>query len=152
MIPAEAMQRYVQMTGDRILQCLDDLSPDELVARPQGLAPVLWQVGHVAVTDALLLQRSGEALAIPEGFEAGFARGSGDGPYPPTDAVRVFFDRVQQAVLALAGGDPQRPAVSPRGTYHTVGEGIVYNLYHRGYHHGKLMTLRALLQKPRLLG
>ena len=148
-----ALQHQLRLTAQRLRDSLQDLQPDELVARPQDLAPALWQVGHVALSDAGLARRAGESLEIPAGFEERFARGtSGEGPYPAADEVLAFFERAQEALLRLAGGELGRPAASPIGAYTTVGGGIVWNLYHRGYHHGKIMTLRSLLGKPRLLG
>ena len=147
------LQLQLRLTADRIRESLQDLRPEELVARPQGLAPVLWQLGHIALSDAALAKRAGEPMEIPAGFEELFARGtSGDGPYPPHWQVTEFFEAAQAALLKLAAGDLSRPAASPVGAYTTVGGGIGWNLYHRGYHHGKIMTLRSLLGKPRLLG
>jgi hypothetical protein len=37
-------------------------------------------------------------------------------------------------------------------SYSTVEEMLVFAVYHRGYHVGKITTLRALLKKPRLFG
>lgn len=150
---ASALEYQLRLTAQRILDCLTDLSPDEMVARPQGLAPILWQLGHLSLSDTGLARRAGMDLAIPDGYEALFARGTtGDGPYPPHTEVVRFFEAAQNALLELARGDLNRPAASPIGAYQTVGGGLSYNLYHRGYHHGKMMTLRALLGKPRLLG
>ncbi|WP_324715457.1 DinB family protein [Carboxydochorda subterranea] len=143
----------LDMTAERIREALAGLSDAELRARPQGLAPALWQIGHVALSDANLAARAGEAVALPEGYAALFSRGStGDGELPPKEDVLRLFQEAHDRLLRLAGGDLDRPAVSPSGAYRTVGEGLVFMLYHRGYHHGKLMTLRALLGKPRLLG
>lgn len=143
----------LRLTAERIRQALQDLSPQELVARPHGLAPVLWHVGHLALADANLARRAGQMLNIPDGFEGLFARAtSGEGPYPPAAEVVQFFEAAQSALLTLAAADLSQPASSPIGAYTTVGGGIMWNLYHRGYHHGKIMTLRSLLGKPRLLG
>lgn len=148
-----ALQLQLRLTADRIRESLQDLRPEEFIARPHGLAPILWQVGHVALSDANLARRAGEPMEIPESYERLFARGTpGDGPYPPPSEVLEFFEAAQSALLELAAGDLGRPAASPIGAYATVGGAISWNLYHRGYHHGKIMTLRALMGKPRLLG
>lgn len=142
--------RFVQ---ERLLSALADLSEEEMLQRPMGLAPVLWHVGHAALYNARLVRQAGEPITIPEEYERIFARGSsGDGSLPPPARVLDFFREANQALLRLAAGDLDRPAASPSRTYQTVGGGLLRMLYHAGYHLGKIMTLRALLGKSRLLG
>lgn len=149
----ELIQTQHRLVADRILASLADLSADELLARPNGLVPVIWHVGHVAFYDALLAKRAGETPAIPEGYEELFKYGStGSDSLPPADDVIRFFHEAHSGLLNLAQGDLDRPVQAPLQSYQTVGEGLMRMLYHRGYHHGKIMTLRSLLNKSRLLG
>lgn len=153
MTNSQGLKGLFTLTAERLRESLEDFSPEELLARPQGLAPVLWQVGHVAFSEARFLERAGRPVPVPEGYEALFAMGSsGDGPFPGLEEVRAFFDEVNGQMAELAGGDPNQPVPSPRGAYRTAGEGLSFMLYHRGYHHGKIMTLRSLMGKRRLLG
>lgn len=153
MSDGQGLKGLFTLTADRLRESLEDFSPEDLLARPQGLAPVLWQLGHVAVSETGFLARAGRPVPMPEGYEALFAMGSsGDGPFPGLEEVLAFFGQVNGKMVELAGGDPDHPAASPRGTYRTAGEGLIFMLYHRGYHHGKIMTLRSLLGKRRLLG
>ncbi|HEY8425786.1 MAG TPA: DinB family protein [Limnochordales bacterium] len=152
-LSAETLRRILTVTYDRIVASLQDLSPQEAMQMPQGLAPIVWQVGHVALTDKLLLQRAGLPVEIPEGYENLFRRGTGGQEgLPQLDVVVGFLASAQQDMLALAREEQlSLPAPHPTGAYRTVAEGLLFSLYHRGYHHGKIMTLRALLGKPRLL-
>jgi len=141
------------MTQERIHQCVADLESGEWTARPQGLAPILWQVGHLALVDGEAARRLGYSVEIPESFQSLFRYGStGDGPYPDPKEVLAAFDQASEQLAAAAQGDLSRPSNDPSGRTQTAGDLIVFLIYHRGYHHGKIMTLRSLLGKPRLLG
>lgn len=149
----KSIPRLLTISAERILQSLGGLSAEEIVARPHGLASALWQIGHVAVSDANLAIRAGDPVPVPEGYATLFAYGSsGGGALPGTDEVVRFFRDVHARLLCLAGGDLDKPTTSPSGTQLTIGDSLIFGIYHRGYHHGKIMTLRALLGKPRLLG
>lgn len=146
------LEAQLQRQADRILASLADLSPPEFVARPQGLAPILWQVGHLGVSDKNLLKRVPLPVEIPEGYAALFGRGSGTGTLPPVETVLTFFRDAHTGLLGLVAEDLERPLASPTDAYRTVGAGLMSMVHHRGYHYGKIMTLRALLGKARLLG
>lgn len=52
--------------------------------------------------------------------------------------------------LALEGDLTQR--IEGVRSYRSVGEALLFLTYHRGYHIGKITTLRALLGKQRVFG
>jgi uncharacterized damage-inducible protein DinB len=139
-------------THTRLRRCLDDLSDDEAHTSPAGLSPVIWQAGHVATTDFAFARRVDTRASIPHGYEALFQTGTGGAAaYPPLAEVRGNLDAAQEILEALAGtGTLDAPAEGR--SYRTVGEMLVFAAYHRGYHVGKITTLRALLKKPRLFG
>ena len=146
------LKKQWQTSTDRFLQAVADVTPEEAVARPQDLTPIVWQVGHVAYYDAVLLRRAGFEVDIPAAYEQLFPIGSdGRGDLPSLDEVREFFRQGSARVAALLD-DPEALARPTQGTpnYGTLAEGVVYVMGHRGYHRGKIMTLRALLGKPRL--
>lgn len=145
--------RQQLMSGFALIEkSLADLSPEEAVQRPHGLTPIVWQVGHLALTDARITkQLSGGDLLVPEDYEKLFARGtSGEGSFPPLSSVLEAFRRVQEKLLQLAEEDLARPAEGGP-FYSTVGEALLFLDKHRWYHIGKIMTLRGLLNKPQLL-
>lgn len=146
------LEAQLQRQADRILAALADLSPPEFVSRPQGLASILWQVGHLGLSDKNLLKRVPAPVEIPEGYNVLFGRGSGNGSLPPTEVVLALFRDAHAGLLGLAVQDLERPLASPTDAYRTVGAGLMSMVHHRGYHYGKIMTLRALLGKARLLG
>ena len=144
----------LQATHERIGKVLDDLTDDEARRQPApGLAPIIWQAGHIALYDALFARRMDKETAAPAGFEESFTAGTGGEPasYPTLSSVRAAVDAAQRAMVAIATTHPASTAVeSPR--YKTVGEMLTFAVYHRGYHVGKITTLRAMLKKARLFG
>ncbi|MFS8534534.1 MAG: DinB family protein [Limnochordales bacterium] len=134
-------------------RALADLSEEEAAQRPHGLTPIVWQVGHLTVSEARMVhQLTGAELALPEKYKDLFEYGtSGEGPFPPLAEVREYFTRGQQELLKAADGDLSR-AVDGGRLYSTVAGALMFADRHRWYHIGKIMTLRGLLQKPRLLG
>ncbi len=146
------LARMLRRSADSLLAALDDMSDDELRARPHGLTPALWQVGHL-VLDARIARGAGAAIEVPEEWSALFEWGtSGEGVLPSRDEVIRLFREVNDRMLELCAGDLARTVEYAPGRSDTLGNLLAFHLYHRGHHHGKLMTLRALLGKPRLLG
>jgi len=48
-------------------RALADLSEEEAAQRPHGLTPIVWQVGHLTVSEARMVhQLTGAELALPE--------------------------------------------------------------------------------------
>ncbi len=114
------------------------------------LAPMVWQVGHLAVVDSLWIQRSGGTYALEPHYNDLFKPGTGgEAKYPALTEVWAAFSDVHEALLkAVEEADLARPLEHPAGAYTSVGGMFVYACYHRGYHVGKAGTLRALLGKP----
>ncbi len=77
---------------------------------------------------------------------------SGQGEMPPRAAVLGLLREINERLLALSQGDLARPIEGAQGRVDPLGYRLAFCLFHRGYHLGKIMTLRALLGKPRLLG
>lgn len=151
-----AIQFQLQRSHDRVRQCIADLSAEEARRSPSPrLAPVVWQVGHLAFYDAQYAERAGVAdavPAIPEDYERLFEAGTGgQAAYPPIDHVWDVFDRMHAALQRIAaGGDLAKPVEGQ--LYKDVGGMLVFASTHRTYHIGKIATLRALLDKPVLFG
>lgn len=149
----KAVLRYgLEATRERVLRCVGDTSEEEARRVVQGLSPLVWQVGHLAYTDGVLLGRAGRPSPVPEAYPSLFGTGTG-GPanYPSlVDVVRAF-EAAHAALLELLDAAPLDWPVDGRH-YRNVGEMLAFSSYHRGYHVGKMATLRALLGKPRLFG
>ena len=148
MTAAALIKLQAERSETRFRKGLEGLDERELKARPQNLAPALWQLGHIVASDWALLNRAGVPPEIPAFFQEEYRKDT-KGENLAQSAAQIWegFAKVQAGFLALSGSDLDKPLVHPAGIYGNVGEGLMYMLIHRGYHHGKLMTLRALLGK-----
>jgi uncharacterized damage-inducible protein DinB len=139
---------------------LSDIAEDEASRPPNAtLAPIVWQVGHLAFVQHQLIRRAGVASAssLPERFAAVFKTGTGRAAdYPPLGEVVKAFDDTQEALVrAVAEANLETPVKMPPGRpplFTNLREMFSFAVAHRWYHIGKITTLRALLGKPRLLG
>ncbi len=140
-------------TMTRLQRSIGDLTDEEARRVPlEGLAPIVWQAGHVAFTDAYFARKVDGRSRVPDGYPELFKSGSG-GPanYPPLAEVNEVAAASQRSLEALVRtADLATPLESDR--YSNVAELIMFICQHRGYHIGKMNTLRALLKKPRLFG
>ncbi|HEY8425170.1 MAG TPA: DinB family protein [Limnochordales bacterium] len=150
---SDALRWMLQTSAEGLQSLVKDMDEEEMSARPQGLAPVVWQIGHVAVFDAQLACWAGHSVDIPLGWEALFAKGaSGEGPLPTMESVMALLRKANEELVKLCATDLGRPVITSSGQTAPLSSQLVFHLFHRGYHAGKIMTLRALLGKPRLLG
>lgn len=128
-----------------------DVTEEEARTRPENLAPMVWQAGHIAYYEAVLVAEvEGGQPAVPDTYERLFEQGSGGGgDFPPFSDVVATLKRSQTALLRLADRDLGMP-IAGEPLYTSLAGALLFTHYHRGYHMGKIMTLRGLLGKPRL--
>jgi hypothetical protein len=113
------------------------------------LAPIVWQIGLLAVVDASYVQRGGGSYTVQPRYPDLFKPGTGgEAEYPALNEVWAAFSGAHRALLKVADEADARPLEHPSGIYTNVGEMLIYACLHRGYHVGKTATLRALLDKP----
>jgi len=146
-----AIIQQLNVAYGRLRRCADDLTDEEARRVLAGtLLPVTWQIGHLAVVDTSFVNRAGGRHECPGGYTEMFRPGSvGTAQYPPFPDVWAAFETAHQALLRTAGGaDLDAAAESSAGTYTNVGEMLIFACVHRGYHIGKITSLRALLGKP----
>src|SRR5579884_3380118 len=129
---AATIAQQLTVTHDRLRRAIDGLTEDDARQVLAGrLAPVVWQVGHLAYVDSNYVQRGGGSPPAPPHYADLFKPGTGG----------------QRGLLSVArAADLAAPLDFP--AYKSVGEMLVYSCFHRGYHIGKIATLRALLGKP----
>jgi len=136
----------------RVLRCVEDVSEAEAGQLPNNLSPMIWQLGHLALSDGGFFRLAGGTSPAPDSFKGFFRTGSGGAAdYPPLSDVKPVFEAAQRELERLAQSADLAQRVESR-SFATIGEMLVFAAYHRGYHIGKMTTLRALLGKPRLFG
>lgn len=148
--------RSINTTHDRVQLCTADLTDEEAARVVAGLTPMIWQLGHITLIEAGWTKLAGVPVELPQSYKAFFSIGTGGAAaYPPLAEMREAFEATHQALLkaaATADYAAPIPGASERLSYSNVGELMVSACVHRGYHIGKMTTLRALLGKPRLFG
>ena len=136
------------ISHDRLREAVNGVSEADAARVLAGkLTPIVWQVGHLALVDGNYVRRTGGESPMPARFAELFKQGSGgEQDYPPLSEAWNVFDATHRALVDRAAGvDYQKPVDAP--SYKTIGEMLMYASYHRGYHIGKIMTLRSLLGK-----
>jgi uncharacterized damage-inducible protein DinB len=144
----------LDLTAERALKATADLSDEEARKRPQGLASIVWQLGHIAFYDGRATARAGGDVVVPAEYEALFKIGTGDAAnFPPLAEVRKVFEaQHRKLVEATNRANLDDAPKAPHPTAKTIGESSAYTIGHRGYHTGKIATLRALIGKSRVFG
>ncbi|HEV2439382.1 MAG TPA: DinB family protein [bacterium] len=148
--------QMLDLSHGRLREAIDGVSEAEARRVMAGkLAPVVWQVGHLALVDGIYVRRAGGQSPVPDRYTELFKQGSGgEQDYPPISEVWGVFDTAHRALVDRASGADYEAALPATGTtapaYKTVGQMLLYSTYHRGYHIGKIMSLRGLLGKTPL--
>lgn len=143
----------LNLSHSRVREAIDGVSDTEARRVLAGkLTPIVWQVGHLALVDSTYVGRSGGESPVPARYTELFKQGSGgEQNYPSLSEVWNVFDTTHRALADRAAGaayeTPVPPSVTAPPAYKTVGEMLLYASYHRGYHIGKIMSLRGLLGK-----
>jgi len=118
---------------------------------------LVWNLGHMAVSDNGLLQRFFGPSALGLDFISRFDTGSN-----PASVGNLTKDEVLKTMAAvrqtlknkLSHIRPSDLNKKPKEKtwYKTMREGIFSTALHEGYHAGKIGTLRRFMGKPALFG
>lgn len=151
------LQQQLAASHQIVKYCLSEISDDDARRMPNStLSPIIWQVEHLAVTNASFCRGAGGAptTALPASYPDLFKTGTGgQAAYPALAAVVGVFDDTHEALMrAVAEAELDAPSEGPRGMWKNVAEMLGFSNTHRWYHIGKINSLRALLGKPRLFG
>ncbi len=151
MITRAMVTQQLDLYHARLQMTLEGITEEEGRRLLAGrLAPIVWQVGHLAVVDAMYVQRGGGSYTVQPGYSDLFKPGTGgEAAYPALSEVWAAFSDVHRALRNIVDvADLATPLEHPAGAYTSLGGMLIYACYHRGYHVGKTATLRALLGKP----
>src|SRR2546425_10562175 len=87
----------------RVQRCVEDVSDGEAAQTPNNLTPIVWQLGHLALSDGGFLRLAGGTSPAPELFKGLFKTGSG-GPadYPPVGEGKPGVEAAQRELERLA--------------------------------------------------
>lgn len=139
----------------RTLAALADALPEAArTAIPDGFSNhVLWNVGHLAVTEqALTYGLVGLPLGVSPEFAAAFRKGSS-----PAEWDRPWsYDEVRDLLLSLPDQTEadyraghfesfREYRTTPGVVLSSVEDAVRFNLYHEGVHLGSVLALRKLV-------
>ncbi len=160
---AHLLAEQLEWTRDWTLRLLADLRGDDWAFQPApGLAHPLWIVGHLAVSqDVLVHQRCLGRGILGADFAAHFPIGAaipvvGVHAFPDVDEVlRVLAEtqvRTLEAVRGMSDALLAEPAYgkdgAPHPHYRDKRGAVSHCARHEAFHAGQLAMLRRLLGKP----
>ena len=146
----------LQQTRPLLLRLLDGLSDDDLLAIPDGFSNnILWNVGHVVVTQQLLhYGLSRLPLLVSDDLVARCRKGTSprDWDAPPDVAelrqLATELPRRLEADLAAGRFTEFRPYATSVGVeLADLETALDFNLFHEGLHTGTVLELRKALRR-----
>ena len=154
--------RQYEIPRRMIAAMADDFSDEQATARAGNQKPLVWYLGHVAVTDNYFLRLYGEGgSALSDEHISRFGRGS-DGHADFSDASKAdmlaLFEtlgkRVRATISALDAADLERETSEEvlHPVFKTLGSALALVVAHAGYHAGQIGDLRREMGKDPLFG
>lgn len=143
------------------LSLMEDFPADKAVWQPfPGANHFLWNLGHIAVTDAYFVSRLGAARAdLPASWEKLFGMGStptpSAGDYPTVKEVSEAMSRAHEVLVAgfaaLSDSRLAEPLSRELATFAPTFAHLPASIaWHEGVHAGQIVALRkAIGIKPR---
>ena len=136
-----------------LLKQVGKCPPDKRNVIPVGFNNSLhWQLGHiVTVTDGLVFGKSGEGRMLPAEYKTFFEYGtrpsSWIGEPPSWDEICTRTnDQVMQLRSVFAGRLDAKAMANPfKGE--TVGDLLLFNLYHESVHIGLISAMLKLIEE-----
>ena len=145
----------LRTTRRALAAVVDAMAPDARTAVPPGFRNhVLWNVGHLAVTEQLLTcGLAGRPLHVPDEMVAAFRKGTAPGGWDRTwtwEEVREpFLSLPDRTEADLAAGPPpsfREYTTTPGVVLRSVEDALRFNLYHEGLHLGAVLALRRVTE------
>ncbi|MEM1125067.1 MAG: DinB family protein [Bacteroidota bacterium] len=131
----------------------DDLTEAQLLVQPPGFSNnILWNLGHVVVTQQLLHYRlAGVPLHVPDEVVGLFRKGTSPTSWteqPAVAPVRAWLTELPERLVEdYAAGRFETYQTYPTSTgivLHTMEEAVAFNLFHEGLHvHAVQRLLKA---------
>ena len=144
----------LRQTRRSLVAVTDAIPADARTVVPDGFSNhVLWNLGHVVVTERLLVYGlSGLPLGVPDDWVAAFRKGTRPAPgeaAAPYDALReaalTLPDQTEADLLAGRFEDYREYRTTPGVVLQSAEDGVRFNLYHEGIHLGAILALRKLV-------
>jgi hypothetical protein len=160
MTPIELLADSLRGNVDMLKATLADFSDQDMLVRPVPSANhALWQLGHLAVTEAWMLEHltGNDAVPPPAHWQGKFKKdqAKNDDPefFPKKGEILAYFDKVRAATADWVRAST--PAALEKGTGDaikafapTAGHLILMFPVHAAMHIGQFQVIRRKLGKP----
>ncbi|WP_349408952.1 DinB family protein [Pseudalkalibacillus sp. SCS-8] len=142
----EMGRKFLMMGAEHITEENADIIPEGF---PNNLR---WQLGHILVSvEYLVFHQAGEKMNLPEGYAEMFSRGTSPKDWttepPKVDVLKAQLSEQMGRVRATFDGrlDEKLPEPFKGGPFefHTVGEMLLFALFHESEHIGCIKGLKA---------
>jgi hypothetical protein len=135
-----------------ILRTINDVTEEMAKEIPEGFPHnILWQIGHVNVSlEQIVFHFAGEQVNLPEGYADLFSRGTSPADWktePPTlETLRLQLsdqmDRLKQTFANRLDEKIAQPFEAGPLKLDTIGELILFSLFHESEHVGGIKGLK----------
>jgi len=134
---------------------LNDLSTEELLAIPEGFNNnILWNVGHVVVTQQTLTYGlAGQPMHVPDEYLGLYRKGTSPKDWqdtPDIEELKSLVVELPEKFIAdyESGHFANYKGYTSAGTgavLNTIDDGIAFNDFHEGLHLGNILDLRKFI-------
>ncbi|HET6569113.1 MAG TPA: DinB family protein [Rhodothermales bacterium] len=131
-----------------------DLSDEQLLVIPEGFRNnILWNVGHLVVTQQTLLYRlSGQEMYVGSDLVDRFRKGTSPADWtetPDADRLKALLTELPERLPEdYANGrfaNFQEYQTSTGPLLQDIGDGIAFNNFHEGLHLGVIQSMKKLI-------
>jgi uncharacterized damage-inducible protein DinB len=154
--------RQYEMPRRMIAALADDFTDEQATARAGGQKPLVWYLGHVAITDNYFLKLYGDgASALSDEHINRYGRGSdghadfsGASKAEMVELLETLGERVRALLSSLAAEDLERATTEKVGhpLFKSLGSALSLIVAHAAYHAGQIADLRREMGKDPLFG
>lgn len=139
------ISNHIQTIRSLTIQSLEKLNPAFISTIPKGFNNhIHWNFGHIAyIQERLVFELSGEKMGISSEYETFFAAGTAphlwQGNPPAILKIKTVLQEQPQRIISVAENrftdSLPSPFTNKMGiTFHTVGECILFSIFHEGMH------------------
>jgi uncharacterized damage-inducible protein DinB len=140
--------KQINSIRENTLKEFNGLSEEQANQIPKGFRnSILWNLGHIFTVQNLLLQNyGGVTMEMPphniELFAPGTKPADWKGDAPALEELKQRLEEQPAKLKDLLTGKLNDQAAKPFRTYTTIGEILIFTLYHEGLHTGAIKGLK----------
>lgn len=137
-------------------RCLEGLTDEQAMERPEGANPILWIAAHVVTVRCMIAQALGAKIEVPWG--ARFPRGGkveDVKAWPTLAEVRAKWDEAHPVFMSMLEGltaESLRTKTKLPGLSDDVLGVVALGALHDSYHVGQIAAAMRRFGKDRLVG